>query len=172
MRVCVCVCVRVWKRCVWKSVCVYVCVCAEIIYFNDDVFLGAPTLPEDFVMPSGAQKVCVCAYRRNSSTSTMTCSLARRHCRRISSCPQGHRRCVCVWQLVCVCACVRMCRHQIVCAYVGMCTQMCSTDLRYTYGTCVCGVCVCVYVHTLSQYPSPIHVSAHPSLHLGTSHDW
>lgn len=29
----------------------------KFIYFNDDVFLGAPAWPEDFVMTSGVQKV-------------------------------------------------------------------------------------------------------------------
>lgn len=29
----------------------------KFIYFNDDVFLGSPVLPEDFVMTSGVQKV-------------------------------------------------------------------------------------------------------------------
>jgi UDP-N-acetylglucosamine-lysosomal-enzyme len=28
-------------------------------YFNDDVFLGAPTWPEDFIGLDGSQKVCV-----------------------------------------------------------------------------------------------------------------
>jgi UDP-N-acetylglucosamine-lysosomal-enzyme len=29
----------------------------RFIYFNDDVFLGAPTWPEDFVLTSGNQRV-------------------------------------------------------------------------------------------------------------------
>jgi hypothetical protein len=35
----------------------------KFIYFNDDVFLGAPVLPEDFVLTSGAQKVGPKAFR-------------------------------------------------------------------------------------------------------------
>ena len=31
----------------------------RFVYFNDDVFLGAPTMPDDFFTSIG-QKVCVC----------------------------------------------------------------------------------------------------------------